>query len=137
MRITERQFGDVVVLDLHGPIAGPKAVGELECAVRRLCRDGVGTVVANLGSVRSVDVGGLGALVDAQTALRRAGGILKLAGITKRMHDLVVITRLLTAFDTCGTVEQAVGRATPMAADLPFTEESLSLGMIDRFLRRT
>ena len=71
MRITERQFGDVVVLDLHGPIAGPEAAGMLESAVRRNCRESVSTVVANLGGVRSVDIGGLGALVDAHTALRR------------------------------------------------------------------
>ncbi|MGH9140924.1 MAG: STAS domain-containing protein [Vicinamibacterales bacterium] len=125
MRITERQFGDVVVLDLHGAIAGYKAAGELECAVRRHCRNSIGAVVANLGGVRSVDVSGLAALFEAQTTLRRDGGNFKLAGITTRIHDLIVITRLLTMFDAYDSVEEALGRAMPMAADLNFSTGSL------------
>jgi anti-sigma B factor antagonist len=137
MRITERQFGDVVVLDLRGPIAGQKAVGMLESAVRRHCRGRVRTVVANLGGVPAVDLAGLGALVDAHLALRQASGMFKLACVTKRIHDLVVITRLLTVFDTFDTVEEAVGEATPAYAGVKSPRLSLmSLGTIHRFLRR-
>jgi anti-sigma B factor antagonist len=137
MRITERQFGDVVVLDLRGSIAGPKAVGMLDAAVRRHCRDGVRKVVANLGGVSSVDLGGLGALVDAHMALRQARGIFTLACVTKRIHDLVVITRLLTVFDTCDSVEEAIGGAVASQAGAASPELSLlSLGAIHRFLRR-
>jgi anti-sigma B factor antagonist len=137
MRITERQFEDVVVLDLHGPIAGPKAAGMLDSAVRRLCRDGVRCVVADFTRVPSVDLAGLGALVDAHLALREASGVFKLASVTKRIHDLVVITRLLTVFDTYDSVEEAVGEATPAYADVKSPRLSLlSLGTIHRLLRR-
>lgn len=137
MRITEGHFGDVVVLNLHGPIAGMKAVGMLESAVRRHCRDGVRHVVANLGGVPSVDLRGLGALVDAHRALRQARGVFTLACITKRLHDLVVITRLLTVFDTCDSVAEAVGSAIPASAGVKSPRPSLmSLGNINRFLRR-
>ena len=137
MRLTERQFGDAVVLDFHGPIAGPKAVGMLESAVRRHCGAGVRDVVANLGGVPSVDLVGLGALVDAHLALRQAGGVFKLASVTKRLHDLVVITRLLTIFDTYDSVEEAVGGAAPSYAGATSPQLSLMwLGTIHRFLRR-
>lgn len=137
MRITERQFGDVVVLDLRGAIAGPKAVEMLDAAVRRHCRGSARTVVANLGGVPSVDLAGLGALADAHMALQQASGIFKLACVTKRIDDLVVITRLLTVFDTYDSVEEAVSGATPAYAGVKAAEPSLmSLGTIHRFLRR-
>jgi anti-sigma B factor antagonist len=137
MRITERQFGDAVVLDLHGPIIGPTAARMLVSAVCRSCRENVSTVVANLGGVRSVDIGGLGALLDAHMTTRQAGGTFKLACVTKRMHDLVVITRLLTTFDTYDSVMEAVGGVAPVSAGLNVSEPVMSLGTIDRFLRRT
>jgi anti-sigma B factor antagonist len=136
MRVSERRFGDVVVLDLHGPIAGQKAVTMLESAVRRQCREGVRDVVANLGGVPSIDLAGLGALVDAHVALGPRGDF-KLACITKRIHDLVVITRLLTLFDTYDSVEEAVGGAAQAhtGATSPQLSE-MSLAKIHRFLRR-
>ena len=137
MRISERQFGDVVVLDLHGAIAGPKAVETVEATVRRLCREGFRNVVASLADVPHVDLGGLGALVDAHMALRQANGTFKLASITKRIHDLVVITRLLTVFDTYDSVEEALGGPVPAYAEVAAPQPSLmSLGMVQRFLRR-
>ena len=110
MRIRERQFGDVIVLDLHGPIAGAKSVETVDSTVRRLCRQGVPNVVASLADVPHVDLGGLGALVHGHMALRQARGSFKLACITNRIRDLAVITRLLTVFDTYDSVEEAVGR---------------------------
>ncbi len=137
MRITKRQFGDVVVLDFHGPVAGRKAVETLESTMRGLCAEGVQQVVANLSRVPSVDLAGLGALVDAHMALRQAGAVFKLACITKRIHDLVVIARLLTVFDACDTVEEAVGGAAPADVGLKSPQPSLmSLAMIHRFLHR-
>src|SRR2546426_2971028 len=94
MRITERQFEEVIVLDLVGPIAGEKASAQIDEAVRRQSRAGRSIVVANLNSVRSVDLAGLSALVEAYATMRRVGGVLQLACVTKRIHDLLVITRL-------------------------------------------
>jgi anti-sigma B factor antagonist len=136
MRITERQCGDALVLDLHGPIAGRKAAGMLETAVRRHCGDGVRSVVADLSGVPAVDLAGLGALLDAHLALRQASGVFKLACITKRIDDLIVITRLLTIFDTYDSVEEAVGGASPAYAGVQSPRfPLLSLGTIHRILR--
>lgn len=138
MRITERQCGDAVVLGLHGSIAGPKAAGMLDAAVRRHCQDGGRSIVADLSGVPAVDLAGLGALLDADLAVREASGAFKLACITKRIDDLIVITRLLTVFDTYDSVEEAVGGASPayvyagvQSPRLPL----LSLGTIHRILR--
>jgi anti-sigma B factor antagonist len=138
MRIGQRQFGDVVVLDLVGPLAGWKAAGAVEDTVRRHGRAGTRTVVANMARVQSVDLAGLGALVEAYSTMREGGGEMRLASLTKRIHDLVVITRLLTVFNTFDSVEEAVQGQSPALSDTaePAQVSSMSLGMIHRFLRR-
>ena len=134
MTIQERQMGSAVVLDLTGPLVGPRAVGLLEAALRKLA--GRGLVVANLARVPSIDLGGMGALVEAFRTLRATGGVLRLAALTRRIHDLVVITRLLTVFDTYESVEDAAGmeRALKLRAEPAIS--TLSLGRIRRFLHR-
>jgi len=138
MKISERQFGDAIVLDLAGPLTGGTAAGLIDSAVRRLGETGQRLVVANLGKVPSVDLAGLSALIEAYRTMRASGGILRLAAITKRIHDLIVITRLLTVFDTYDSVEEAVGRPAPVPNDLTETAQlsMMSLGRIRRFLHR-
>ena len=139
MTIKERQFGDVVVLDLAGAIAGSNARVMLDEAVRRHNRTGTRIVVANLGRVPSVDVSGLSALVDAYRTLQTAGRALRLACVTKRLGNLLVITRRLTVFDTFDSVEDAVGsvaRAEARVPQAPRTTAVLTLSTVQRFLRR-
>ena len=132
MRITERQVGDATVLDVRGALVGHKSAEMFDETVRRLCRGGSTEIVGNLARVPAVDLVGLGALVAAHRAVREAKGVLKLAAITRRIHDLVVITRLLTVFDTYDSVEEAAGRE-PRAADR--SPAPVSAG-IQNFLRR-
>src|SRR5687767_2476925 len=108
MNITERRFEHAVVLDVTGPITGREAAGMIDAAVRRHARARTRILVANLGRVPFVDLAGLGALVDAQTTMRHAGGAFRLACVTKHIQDLVVITRLLTVVDTFESIEEAV-----------------------------
>jgi anti-anti-sigma regulatory factor len=91
-----------------------------------------------MARVRSVDLAGLGALVEAYSAMREGGGEMRLASLTKRIHDLVVITRLLTVFNTFDSVEDAVQGQSPALTGTaePAQVSSMSLGMIHRFLRR-
>jgi anti-sigma B factor antagonist len=136
MRIRERRVGDVVVLDLAGPLTGWTAARAMEEAVRRHRRAGTHTVVANFRQVPSVDLAGLGALVDGYSAMREAGGEMRLAGLT-RIRDLVVMTRLLTVFDTFETVERAIeGPIAARSANDDSTRESAAVpGMFQRFRR--
>ena len=138
MGISERQFKQAVVLDVTGPITGRKAAGLLDAAVRRHARAGTRILVANLGRVPSVDLAGLGTLVEAYVTMRQANGTFRLACVTKRIHDLVVITRLLTVIDTFESVEEAAGEAS--SADLVMLRDErlsmMALVPIQRFLRR-
>lgn len=115
MRIIERRIGDVAVLDLVGPLAGWVAARAMEEAVRRHRQAGTHTVVANFRRVPSVDLAGLGALVDGYSAMREAGGEMRLADLS-RIDDLVVMTRLLTVFDTFDSVERAVEGPIPVSS---------------------
>src|SRR5438128_4970961 len=137
MNFSERRCECAVVLDVTGPITGRKAAGMIDAAVRRHARAGTPILVANLGRVPLVDLAGLGALVDAYIAMRQASGVFRLACVTKRIHDLIVITRLLTVLDTFDSVEHAAGGAIP--PDALTQNERLSiiaLAPIQRFLRR-
>jgi anti-sigma B factor antagonist len=136
--ISERLVEHAAVLDVAGPMTGHKAAGMIDAAVRRHARAGTPILVANLGRVPSVDLAGLGALVDAYITMRQAGSAFRLACVASRIHDLVVITRLLTVIDTFDSVEEALGGAIPtdhgMAQDGKLS--MIALAPIQRFLRR-
>ena len=138
MTISERQVGDIVVLDLAGPLYGWQAAGVMEDTIRRHCRSGTQTIVVNLARVRSIDCGGLGALVDAYNTMRDAGGEMRLASVTRRINDLLVITRLVTVFDTFHSVEEAIDRPMPAYCGVPEAGQlsPRSLGTIHAFLRQ-
>jgi anti-sigma B factor antagonist len=112
MRISERRIGDVAVLDLASSLTGWTAARAMEEAVRRHRQAGTRTVVANFRQVSSVDLAGLAALVNGYSAMREAGGEMRIAGLN-RIHDLVVMTRLLTVFDTFESVERAIEGPIP------------------------
>jgi anti-anti-sigma factor len=138
MTITERRFEHAVVLDLTGPITGRNAAGVFDAAVHRHARSGMSLLVANLARVPSVDLAGLGSLVDAHITMRHAGGAFRLACVTKPIRDLVVITRLLAVIDAFDSVEEALAGSVPrdrgMAQDWPL--RTMALAPILRFLRR-
>ena len=108
MRITERWLGDTIVLDLHGPLNGPEGTERLGETVHRLAGAGRPQLIVNLEDVPSIDAAGLGALADAYCAITRNGGAIRLAHLNNRLHDLLVITRLVTVFDIVDSVEHAV-----------------------------
>ena len=137
MRISERQIGDSTVLDLAGALVAGKADGMIEAAVGRQVRAGRRIVVANLGSVPSIDAAGLGALVMAYTTLQEAGGVLRLAGATKRVHGLIVMTRLNTIFDTFDSVEQALNEANEADGTVTAAPPQYSLSRHDTVAKLT
>lgn len=99
MQTKLRSIGDIVVVDVVGRIT----VGEGNIALREIVRDltdkGTRRIILNLGDVNYVDSSGLGELVKTQTTVRNKGGDLRLAGLNKRVHDLLELTRLITVFD--------------------------------------
>ena len=99
MTVSERMVGGIMLLDLEGRlILGASAEG-LRDKVRSLLQQGHQQFIVNLAGVPYMDSGGLGELVQAYTTVTRQGGALKLLNLTSRLHDLLVITKLVTVFD--------------------------------------
>ena len=96
---TYREIGQIVIVDFSGKIT----LGEGSATLRRMIRDlidrGHRRIVLNLADVDYIDSSGIGELVSGYTTVRNAEGELKLLYLTKRVHDLLQITRLFTVFD--------------------------------------
>lgn len=100
LNISERQAGDVTILDLDGKITIGEGSVALRSAIRRLLGEGKNKILLNLGGVGYVDSSGIGELVSSYTAVNKEGGQLKLLNLTQKIQDLLAITKLLTVFDT-------------------------------------
>ena len=108
MQIEERAVGDVVVLDLKGRITLGDGDELLKDKVNSLLNQGRKKLVLNLADVPYVDSAGLGEIVRTYTTVSRQGGSLKLLNLTKRITDLLSITKLLTVFETFESETDAV-----------------------------
>lgn len=100
LQIAERQVGDVTVLDLWGQITIGDSSETLRATIKNLIENGRTHVLLHLGGVHQVDSSGLGSLVAACTGCRNVGGDLRLVQLSERIEDLMVMTKLLTVFDT-------------------------------------
>ena len=100
MQIEERDVGDVIVLDLKGKITLGEGDELLKDKVNSLVNQGQRKIVLNLADVPYIDSAGLGEIVRTYTTVSRQGGSLKLLNLTKRITDLLSITKLLTVFET-------------------------------------
>ncbi len=100
LNISERQAGDVTILDLDGKITIGEGSVALRNAIRRLLGEGKNKILLNLGSVGYIDSSGIGELVSSFTAVNKENGQLKLLNLTQKIQDLLAITKLLTVFDT-------------------------------------
>jgi anti-sigma B factor antagonist len=108
LNIKERQAGDVTILDLSGKITIGEGSVQLREAVKRLLDDGKKKILLNLGDVSYVDSSGIGELVSSYTTTNNNGGQLKLLNLTKKIQDLLMITKLLTVFQTFDDEQKAV-----------------------------
>src|SRR6185436_20439220 len=108
MDIKERVVDGVSVLDLSGKIVLGEGDGQVRERIKDLLSDGQKKILLNLGDVTYVDSAGLGALISSYTTTKREGGQLKLVNLTKRIQDLLAITKLITVFDTYDTEQEAI-----------------------------
>lgn len=99
MKSTSRQVNGVVIVDLSGRITLGEGSVILRDMVRDLLSKGNKNILLNLADVSYIDSSGIGELVSAYTHVRREGGELKLLNLTKKVHDLLQITKLYTVFD--------------------------------------
>ena len=108
MQIEERRVGNVIILDAKGKLTLGDGDVLLKDKIHSLVQQGHKQVVLNLGDVPYVDSAGIGKIVGSYTTLSRAGGTLRLLNLTKRLHDLLAITKLLTVFETFSTEDEAL-----------------------------
>jgi len=100
MKLDERESGDVTILTITGEItlsAGGDV--QLKDKIQSLLQQGRKKILLDLGNVSYVDSAGLGQLVQATVTASKNGGKLKLLNLTKRLNDLLVVTKLSTVFD--------------------------------------
>ena len=100
MDIKERVVDGVSVLDLSGKIVLGEGDGQIRDRIKDLLADGQKRILLNLGEVNYIDSAGLGSLISSYTTTKRQGGQLKLVNLTKRIQDLLAITKLITVFET-------------------------------------
>jgi len=96
---TRRQLGDVTIVDFSGKITLGEGSAMLRNTVRELINSGSKKILLSLYDVDYIDSSGIGELVSAYTTVKNASGEMKLLHLTKRVHDILQITRLFTVFD--------------------------------------
>jgi len=108
MQIEERATGDVKILDMKGRVTLGEGDELLKDKINSLLNQGHRKIVLNLADVPYIDSAGLGEIVRTYTTVSRQGGSLKLLNLTKRITDLLSITKLLTVFETFDSEDEAV-----------------------------
>ena len=108
MQIEERPLGDVIILDVTGKLTIGEGDELLKDKINSLIQQGHKKLILNLEGVPYVDSAGLGEIVRTYTTVSRQGGNLKLLNLTKRIEDLLSITKLLTVFDTYESEQEAL-----------------------------
>ena|SRR5215212_3258211 len=98
--VKERQAGDVTILDLSGEVRIGEGSISLRDSIRKLADQGKIKLLLNLSGVKYIDSSGIGELIANYTTVSRQGGQLKLLKLTDKVQSLLVITKLLTVFDT-------------------------------------
>jgi anti-sigma B factor antagonist len=99
MTISTREVSHVTIVDINGRITLGDETGQLRDTVRKLIAEGKKKIVLNLEHVDYIDSSGVGELVSSFTTVRNSGGELKLLSLSKKVHDILQVTKLYTVFD--------------------------------------
>jgi anti-sigma B factor antagonist len=113
LEITQREREGITVLEMKGRITLGKESTLLRDKCSELLAAGITNVVFNLEHVDFIDSTGLGALVICATSARNAGGAVKLVHLNRRNIELLVMTRLATAFETFNDEQDAINSFYP------------------------
>lgn len=108
VKLTTRQVGDVTVIDASGKITLGEGASTFRDAVRDLVAKGSKKLLLNLSDVTYIDSSGIGEMVSGFTTVTNHGGNLKLLGLSKRIKDLLQITKLYTVFEVFDDEASAV-----------------------------
>jgi anti-sigma B factor antagonist len=108
LEVNERQAGDVTILDMNGSVRMGEGAISLRNSIRGLVEQGKKKILLNLKGVKNIDSSGIGELIANYTTVSRDGGQLKLLNLTEKIQNLLVITKLLTVFDSYDNEAEAL-----------------------------
>jgi anti-sigma B factor antagonist len=108
LEVNERQAGDVTILDMNGSVRMGEGAISLRNSIRGLVDQGKKKILLNLRGVKNIDSSGIGELIANYTTVSRDGGQLKLLNLTEKIQNLLVITKLLTVFDSYDNEPEAL-----------------------------
>jgi len=108
LELNERQAGDVTILDMTGSVRMGEGAVSLRNSIRGLNDEGKKKILLNLAGVKNIDSSGIGELIANYTTISRNGGQLKLLNLTEKIQNLLVITKLLTVFDSYDNEAEAL-----------------------------
>ena len=108
LEVNERQAGDVTILDMNGSVRMGEGAISLRNSIRSLIDQGKKKILLNLNGVKNIDSSGIGELIANYTTISRDGGQLKLLNLTEKIQNLLVITKLLTVFDSYDNEAEAL-----------------------------
>jgi anti-sigma B factor antagonist len=108
LQFVEKEINGVTVLELFGRVTLGEESNQLRTKIKDLLAQGKKRLVLDLGNVSYIDSAGLGTLVAGYTSAQSQGASMKLANLTKRFHEQLNITKLVTVFEVYDSVEDAV-----------------------------
>jgi anti-sigma B factor antagonist len=108
MKIEKRTVGDIIILDCSGKITLGEGTMTVRNAVRDILKENGKKIILNLADVNYIDSSGIGELVSTYTTVTNSGGQFKLLSLTKKIHELLQITKLLTVFQVFDSEQAAL-----------------------------
>ena len=100
--------GDVLIIALSGKVIGGPELMEVKDVFQKAVDQEKNKVLLDLGKVKWMDSSGLGVIVSGHTTLSRAGGALRILNATRKIHELFIITKLITIFETFTDEQEAL-----------------------------
>lgn len=113
LEIEQREREGIIILELTGRLVVGESVSSLRERISELCQAGSNNIILNLSGVDYIDSTGLGGLVISYTSMRKSGGSLKLANVSRRNIELLVLTKLTTVFEMFDSEQDAVNSFFP------------------------
>jgi anti-sigma B factor antagonist len=108
MKIKTTEKYEAVIIELKGNVMGGDDTKVFNDLLHKLIDDGKTRIVLNLGDVKFMNSSGLGMLIGGLTTVKKANGFYKLANVTDKIESLLIITKLITIFETYDSVDKAL-----------------------------
>jgi|SRR3989304_5942791 len=108
MKVKTTEKYEAVIIELKGNVMGGEDTKDFNDLLHKMIDAGKKNIVLDLSGVKFMNSSGLGMLISGLTTMKKAGGLLKLAGTTEKIESLLIITKLITIFESFDSVDEAV-----------------------------